>query len=445
MIDIKNLLRGNGTKSKVVKNVLWAMLGKFVNMFGMLLVGILVARYLGPEQYGLMNYVISFVTLFSVFAGFGLTNIEVRELSAHPEKRDAILGTCFILRLLLATCVFCAICVIVVLSDKDRLTSTLIIAYSSVLFSGCFEGIRNYFSSIIKNEYVVKSEIARTIIGAMIKITLLLMKCPVECFVVATAFDTYLVASGYIVSYKKEVGSILSWTFDRTILPYFIKQAFPLLLSGAAVVIYERIDQVMIGDLLNKSEVGYFATADKFLGIILFLPGVMIQTVTPLLVQSYQRSKEEYQNKSLQVVSIVVWISIILSAFVSISAYFLIYYTYGLEYIAAVPVLQIMAWKTVGMGLSSSGGQLIIIEKIQKWAVIRNLIGCIACVVLNYLFIPKFGIIGSATVTIITVFISGCFANLLIPPYRHIFKIEMYAIFKGWRHLYDIKDFIKGN
>ena len=72
-----NLIKDkNSNKSKVIRNVLWALLGKFTNMFGMLFVGILVARYLGPEKYGLMNYVISFVALFSVFAGFGLSNIE---------------------------------------------------------------------------------------------------------------------------------------------------------------------------------------------------------------------------------------------------------------------------------------------------------------------------------------------------------------------------------
>lgn len=439
-----NLLKDkNSNKSKVIRNVLWALLGKFTNMFGMLFVGILVARYLGPEQYGLMNYVISFVALFSVFAGFGLSNIEVRELSAHPEKKESILGTCLAIRLFFAIVVFFIICLIVKISAKDSFTSVLIITYSSVLFSSCFEVIRNYFSSIIKNEYVVKSEICRTVIGAILKIALLWFKFPLEWFVLATAFDTYLVASGYILSYKKEVGSLRKWSFDKTLVPYLLSQAFPLVLSGAAVVVYERIDQVLIGDLLNNKEVGYFATADKFLGIILFLPGIMMQTIVPILVQSYQRSYTEYIEKSKQAISIIVWISIILSLGVSFCSYLLIKYTYGNEYLAAVPVLQILAWKTVGMGLSGAGGQLIIIERIQKWAVIRNIIGCLTCVGLNLLIIPIFGIVGSAIVTIITVLVSGCFANLLIPPYWHIFRLEIYAIIKGWKHLYEIKYLLK--
>ena len=70
----------DGNKQKILANVFWAMLGKIVNMVGQLFVGILVARYLGPEKYGIMNYVISYVTLFTIISGFGLTNIEIREL-----------------------------------------------------------------------------------------------------------------------------------------------------------------------------------------------------------------------------------------------------------------------------------------------------------------------------------------------------------------------------
>ena len=197
----------------------------------------------------------------------------------------------------------------------------------------------------------------------------------------------------------------------------------------------------MIGNMIDKESVGYFSTASKFLELILFLPHVLSQTITPLLVKSYNKNDggKEYSIKSQQFVSLVVWVAIIISTMVSISSYWLIKYTFGEKYIAAVPVLSIIAFKTVGMAISSSGGQLIIIEKIQKWAVIKNLLGCAACVGLNYLLIPKYGIIGSAWVTIITLSISGCLGNILIPPYHHILKIELKAIFFGWKEMFNIR------
>lgn len=432
-------------KKKILKNVFWALLGKAVNMAGALFVGILVARYLGPSQYGMMNYVISYVALFTVIATFGLSNIEVRELAKRPEQKEVLLGTCFRIRFFFSTVAYLLIILTLFIFRTDLFTSLMILLYGVTLYSQCcFEVIRNYFTSIVKNEYIVKSEITRTIIGACIKLTLLWLHAPLWCFVAAVMFDTVLVASGYVFSYNKTIGSLKSWTFDRNIALYLVKQSFPLVLSGAAIIVYQRIDQVMIGNMIDKESVGYFATAGKFLDIILFLPTVLTQTVTPLIVKIKTKGTEkEYKYKSYQFISIVVWVAIILAAIVSVSSYWLIYITYGTQYLAAVPVLQIMAWKTVGMAISSAGGQLIIIEQQQKWAVIRNIAGCIACVCLNLVFIPAYGIVGSAWVTILTLMISGFGANVLIPPYHHIFKMECKALICGWYELKYLKSFIK--
>ena len=197
-----------GNTIKILSNVAWAMGGKIVNMAGTLLVGILVARYLGPEQYGLMNYVISYVSIFSVLSTFGLDNIEIRELSRKPENKNIILGTCLRIRIVCSTMAFLVILVTLMIFEADRFTALMIICYSLTLYSNCFNLVRNYFTSIVKNEYVVKSEIARTIIGASIKIVLLLIKAPLEYFIIATLFDTFLVASGYCLSYKKTIGNI---------------------------------------------------------------------------------------------------------------------------------------------------------------------------------------------------------------------------------------------
>ena len=267
----------------------------------------------------------------------------------------------------------------------------MILVYGLTLFTGISELSRNYFISIVENKYIVKSEIFRTLVGAIVKIGLLFLKAPLEYFIIAQVFDTFLVASGYYYSYKVIVGSVRNWTFDKTIVPFFIKESFPLLLSGAAIVIYQRIDQVMIGNMLNKTEVGYFATAGKFVDLILFLPAILVQTITPILVREKECDSYSYEAKKRTFVGITTWVSLLMALAISLSAYWMIIYTYGEKYALAIPVLQIMAFKAVGMALSAAGGQIIIIEHIQKWAFIRNVLGCFLCVILNYLFIPKYG------------------------------------------------------
>ncbi len=421
------------SQKKIVSNVTWSLGGKIVNMASALFVGILVARYLGPENYGIMNYVISYVAIFTVFATFGLDNIEIRELSRQNDKKNTILGTCFSLRLLFAILAYLGIVCSLFIYKTDRFTSLMILAYGLTLFTGTGNILRNYFTSIVQNKYIVKSEILRTFIGAGIKIMLLLIKAPLEYFIYAQIFDTVLVASGYYISYKAIVGSVRLWRFDKTIVGFILKESFPLVLSGAAVIIYQRIDQVMIGNMLNKAEVGYFATAGKFVDLIVFLPTVLVQTVTPMLIRVKKKHPETYEAKKRTFVSITTWTALLIALIVSLLSYWLIMYTYGIKYVPAIPVLQIMAFKAVGMALSASAGQIIILEGIQRWAFIRNIIGCFICIFLNYLLIPQFGIIGSAAVTIITVLFTGCLANIFIPPYHEIMKIQLYAIFLGWK------------
>ena len=234
------------TKQKVVRNLFWAVTGKVVTLLGSLLVGIFVARYLGPEQYGLMNYVVSFVALFQVFASFGLDNIEIREESkckGTGEKgrvpgveANTILGTAFGLRLIFAGITMLLVILTAWLFEADTFTKWMITLYSLSMIMNTFGVIRNYFTSIVWNEYIVKTEISRTIIGALIKVVLLLLHAPLAWFIAASLFDTILIAGGYLLSYRKQIASPRLWTFDLPTAKYLIKESIPVLLSGAAVV-----------------------------------------------------------------------------------------------------------------------------------------------------------------------------------------------------------------
>lgn len=425
------------TKKRIYSNILWAISGKVVNMLGVLFVGILIARYLGPEQYGLMNYVISYVSIFTIIASFGLENIEIRELAKFPGQANVILGSAFALRLLFSVVAFILVIASLFCYKADNETCLLIIIYSFSLFTSSFNVIRNYFISIVENEYIVKSEIVRVLIGSVIKIVLLLMKVPIEWFIVAMVFDTILVCGGYVLSYKKKVGKFSDWKYDKVITRLLIKESFPLLLSGAAVLIYQRIDQVMIGNMIDNVAVGYFATAGKFVDIAMFIPIIFVQTITPLLVSLREENPALYAIRKMQFISVTTWGSIAIAAVISVLALPIIKYTFGDEYLPAVPILQVMVWKVFGMALSACSGQIIIMEGIQKWSAIRNFISCGLCVGLNLVFIPVFGAIGAAWVSVITLIVASSFANIFIPPYHPLLREQLKCLVYGWKYCYD--------
>lgn len=423
------------TQQKVVKNLVWAVIGKIVTLLGSLLVGIFVARYLGPEQYGLMNYVFSYIAVFQVFASFGLDSIEIREEAHRNDEKNKLIGTAFLLKILFASITILLVVISVWIFEADTFTKWMIIMYSLSMIMNSFGVIRNYFTSIVWNEYIVKTEITRTIIGAGIKVALLLIHADLIWFILSTLFDTILLASGYIVSYRRKIDRIRNWTFDKTTALYLIKQSFPLLLSGAAVVIYQKIDQVMLGNMIDKTAVGYYSVAGKFTEICLFIPTILSQTITPILVKAYHENIDDYQRKAKSFMNITIWGTIIICIGICLISNPLIKYTFGTEYTAATILLQIMIFKTIGYASAQITGALIVIEEKQKYVVIRNIIGCLVCIGLNLLLIPQYGVVGAAIASVITAISTGYFSHLLIPSYRSYFYTQTYSFLYGWIYL----------
>lgn len=421
------------TKEKVVRNIVWAVTGKMVTLLGGLLVGIFVARYLGPEQYGLMSYVMSYVTLFQVLASFGMDQIEIREEAKTPEEKDKIIGTAFVLKLVFAVVTMGLVAVTAWLFEADSFTKWMIILYSISMIMNSFGVIRNYFTSLVWNEYIVKTEISRTFIGAGIKIALLLLQAPLLWFCVAMLFDTILIAGGYFVSYLRQVGTIRKWQFNKAIAIYLIKQSVPLLLSGAAVVVYQKIDQVMIGNMINKEAVSFYSIAGRFVEICIFIPTILSQTITPILVKTYATNEQHYIAKSQLFMNITIWGTILLCIVVCLCAPILIKYTFGQQYLQAIPILQIMVFKVIGLAYAQVTGTMIIIEKKQKYVVIRNLIGCGICICLNFILLPLYDVIGAAVASVITALCTGYFAHAFIPMFRPYFRMQTQCLLSGWK------------
>ena len=422
-------------RQKVFQNVCWAVLGKVVNIICGLLVGILVARYLGPENFGLMNYVISYVTLFSILASFGLDSIEVRELSKSGAAEETIMGSAFAIRLIFAVMTVLLILITLWRFESDAFTFSMVMVYSLSLIFSALNIIRNYFTAIMLNEYVVKTEISRALIGSGIKVLLLLNQCSLSWFVVASTLDFALVGSGYLYSYRKNGGVIRAWHVDVSTVRMLLWESFPLLLSVTAAVVYQKINVVMIRNMMDDASVGQFSVAERITELAVFAPIMIAQTVTPLMVQAQQDDPERYAQKRQQFMDVMVWGSIVVALAMFVLAAPTIRILFGLNYVSAIPALQIMVWKAVFSGLMTASGQLIIIQNIQHYAVVRNILGCVVCVTLNFLLIPVWGLAGSAVSAVLAVLCAGYFSHLFIGAYRPLFFIQTRAIFLGWKQL----------
>jgi len=422
-------------QKKVVNNVFWAIAGKMVNLLSGLVVGIIVARYLGPEQYGLMNYVISYVFLFQVLSVVGLDSIEVRELSKNNLPKEVVLGSAFALRIVFAVVGMGLVVGTSYVMDADAFTTLLVAVYALTIPLNTLSVIRNYFTAIVQNEYVVKVEMARSLIGIVIKLVLLWLDSTLIWFVVFSMFDYVLTSGGYISAYRAKAGALRDWRFSADCCRMLLFESFPLLLTNVAVILYQRIDQVMIKQMIDNESVGYFSVASRFVEVLIYIPMVLSQTIMPVLVTERKKGEASYEKSAQRFMDISLWLSLLASAGTSVIAYWLVVLLYGEAYLPAVVVLQIMAFKAASVALSNTAGAMLVAEGLQKYAILRDGLGCITCVVLNYLLLPHYGIVAAAFVAIASNLMAGYVADAFIPAYRHLFVRQNKAILLGWRSL----------
>jgi O-antigen/teichoic acid export membrane protein len=415
------------------------VLGKSLNVLSGLFVGVIVARYLGPKEYGLMNYVISYVSLFSVISNFGLDNIEIRELAKNQENRNAIIGSSLSLRLMLSLLTVIIIAFTLLAFESDSRTVILVIIYSLSLIFTSFNVVRNYFTSIVLNEYVVKTEIVRTLLSALLKISLLLLEAELIYFVIILSVDFIFLASGYVYSYRKKIDQIKAWYFDYDIAKELLKYSYPLFFSGSAIIVYQKVDQILIKNLIDDSSLGYYAVAARLTEFTMFFSLIISQTIGPVLIRLKEENEVEYEKKRSIFMALVFWSSFGVAIIMIVFAELFVLTLYGDEYFEAISVLRIIAIKIVMMGLFNCTTQIIIIENLQKYAVFRNLIGLMLSLVLNFLLIPKLGITGAAIATVLANLFSSYLSHSFIKQFRFLFKLQNKAIFEGLPLLLKIK------
>lgn len=407
-------------------------LERIYRLFITFLVGILLVRYLGPEQFGLLSYAISFIGLFSAIGTLGLDSLITRELVNEPEKSYEILGSSFALRIVGALTTFPLIGLALIFTGDDFYTSILIYVVSLITIFQSFNIIDYYFQSIVKSKYSVYVLLATSTIASIIKLCLIFYKLPLMYFAIVTSVEYLIMALGYIIVYQKKGNKILKWKFSKRISLGLLKDSWPLILSGLAIAIYMKIGQVIIKNLLNEKEVGYYAAAVRLCEAWYFIPMAITSSLFPAIINAKKISIQLYFSRLQKLYDILAWVSIGIALIVTLFAETIVKILLGIEYLPSSPVLTIYIWAGVPTFLGVASSQYLLAENLTKISFYRTLSGMLVNVVLNYLLIPKYGIVGSAyatlisfTVATISIFTNRKSANQLLLMVKSIFFIDL--------------------
>jgi len=400
-IDTKINVKSESFK-KYFKNTSWLFTEKIFRLLLSFFVSILVIRYLGPKEFGLLSYAISIFGLFSALSVLGLENITIRELVRNPEQRHYLLGSVFILRLVGGGATLVLIAFTLLISKEDYSTSLLILIISTSVIFQSFNVIDYYFRAEVKARYSVYVQIASVLITSAIKILLLILKAPLIYFAAVISVEFIIAAIGFIMVYRYFGFKLSVGRFQKKLAVRLLKDSWPLILSGVAVSIYMKIDQVMIKNILNTEQVGYYAAAVRLSEAWYFIPIALSNSLFPAIVNAKQVSEEFYNNRMQKLYDILAWMAIAIAVPVSFFSKEIINIIFGIEFQSGAPVLAIHIWAGVAVFLGVANTQYLINENFTKLSFFRTFIGMIFNVGLNFLLIPLYGIVGAAIATLVS-------------------------------------------
>ena len=359
-------------------------------------------RYLGPKDFGLYSYILSFFWLFGSLSTVGLEVISTREIIKQPDKVDEINGTVFILRLIGSLAAIVLIGITLVITGEESFTAILILITSVSFLFQSFSVIEYYFRGIVKAKYNAYALSASVILSSLLKIILILLKAPLMYFVLAIVFEYLALAAGLVIVYHYNKLSIFNWKFSKDLAVKLLKDSWPLMLSGLVVMVYMRIDQILIKHMISEEAVGYYAAAVRICEAWYFIPVTLCNSIFPAIVNAKNVSEEFYNNRMQKLYDLLAWLAIGIAVPVTIFSDQIITILFGSNFAPASPVLIIYIWAGVAVFLGVASSQYLINENLTKLSFTRTSIGMVINVILNIILIPLYGIVGSAFATLVS-------------------------------------------
>lgn len=414
-------------KNRTLNNVLWIVGCRIVQAVLGLVVTMVSARYLGPSNYGLINYAASITTFAIPIMQLGLNSTLVQELVSEPEKEGQTLGTAMVLSLLSACASIVGIGIFVSVANcGERITQIVCILYSLRLIAQALEMIQYWFQAKLWSKYTSLSVLFAYVVISVYKIVLLVTGQNIYYFAVAQSIDYLMIAISLMFLYRKLGGRPLRVSVARG--KAMLQKSKYYIVSGIMVTIFAQTDKIMLNLMLGNEVTGFYAAAVACTTMTNFVFVAIVDSARPTILQSKKHDQSVYEKNVSLLYAVVFYLSLAQCVVVTAFSPLIIQILYGAEYEQSVGILRLAVWYTTFSYLGSARTVWILAEEKHKILWRTNLYGAIGNVLLNFALIPLFGAIGAAVASLLTQFITNVVLGYVIKEIRENNKLMLRGV-----------------
>lgn len=421
-VIIQKMLESKYEWHLAIHNSSWIFFDKLLRAVLGVLVGAWVARYLGPSQFGELAYCIAFIAIFQSITNLGLDGIVVREIANDPQRANTVLGTTFQLRLSVGLLAWgCAIFLYGLTNSFAEQGIWIITLVGAAMIFQAADTVDLWFQGNSQSKRTVIAKIIAYLISNTLRIAMILLEAPLIVFAIIIAFEGALTAIALYVSYKR-FPCIGIWQNHLIEAKKLLAESWPYLISGLSIVLYMRIDQIMIKSILSERELGIYAAVIPIANLWNMIPVTICASVAPMFAKMRLQSSEQFSEALVKLFRLFWALCFIVIAVVLISSGFIIRMMYGAEFVEAIPVLDIYVLTCIPIFMGVGQGLWLLNERKQNLYLIQTIFGVIVAVVTNLILLPIWGIVGAAITAVVTQICSCFFINALFQ--RNLFLLQ---------------------
>ncbi|MCX7092174.1 MAG: flippase [Methylobacter sp.] len=414
---------------QIVRNIAWHSSEKVLRMLLGFLVGLWLARYLGPEQFGRFNYVIAWLCMFTVISWLGVGETAMRDMVRDRDDEGRILGSALLIRLcgsLLA--VMLALGAAKWLGGFDATQLTLLaILCIGVPFAEVPAGIWLWFASHINIGPAVLGKNTAMIVGAALKIAVIVSGAGLIALMGVMAIESVVYGLCLIVAYLWYGERFSQWRFDFNHAWNMLRTGLPIILSMLVVSLNARVDQIILGHLTGMSAVGVYAAAMRFSEIWWVVPPMLMQTLAARYIYPEDLG-ERLKTNVARITAGMALLSLLPCFLISIIGSEVINAILGKQYLGAGSVLLIHIWIAVLVFIDAPVCQYLLATHRQALLVIKSTVLLIMNFALALILVPHYGPQGAALATLLAETTTVFMLPLLYPPLRDLCGIYGLAI-----------------
>lgn len=394
------------TTSKAIKNSALLIIERLSIMALSFLNAVLLARMAGVELFGQYSYLMAFVLLFSPCYALGLNNIVTHYFIRYPNNSHYYFLAAVWLRCLgaLFAVVVGSICAFWFMPDMAVFAVILLVLQSASIVNL----VEFYFLSKERVFITLRLRAAILITSNIVKLFVIIYFPKITWLVLVQGAEFMALGLAYYSCYRYYHGDKKIKRLPRfAVVKALFKKSKWLMLSGIAAVVYLKIDQIMLGAMLGKTQVAYYAAAVKLSEFWFVFPVMIANAFTVYLMANKKQGKQSYNKSLSHLLSLLFLLALGLVLVVYFIAPWLVTSLYGQDYQASAHILTVHIFACIFVFQRAVFSKWIIIEKLYPFSLLTHGVGAVINVLLNCLLIPKYAGVGAAWATVIAYAMAG--------------------------------------